>query len=101
MRNREDLSAILKEALGCDHVYFQPPSNVCMRYPAIVYNLSDIDNRHADNLPYLQYHRYDVTVIDEDPDSKVADRVSKISGCRFERSFTMDNLNHYVFSLYY
>ena len=54
-----------------ENVYFQPPSSVLMNYPAIVYERSSADTRHADNALYLHKCRYTVTVIDADPDSPI------------------------------
>lgn len=85
----------------CDNVYFQPPESVRMSYPAIRYELYDIDNKFADNKVYLQDRGYQLTVIDRDPDSEIADLVSRIDGIRFNRFYRADNLNHTVFVLYY
>ena len=74
--NRLKLHDKLVEALGSRNVYFQPPKNIQMKYPAIVYSLSDIDTRHANDSIYLMRHAYDVTVIDKDPDSEIPDRIA-------------------------
>ena len=101
MANRLDLQAELEEWLGSRDVYFQPPASVRINYPAIVYTRSDIDNTFADDSVYMQSHFYEVTVIDEDPDSKIVDAVSKLPTCRFSRHFTSENLNHDTFIIYY
>lgn len=101
MANRLDLQAELEELLRSRNVYFQPPASVRINYPAIVYTRSDIDNTFADDSVYMQSHFYEVTVIDEDPDSKIVDAVSKLPTCRFSRHFTSENLNHDTFIIYY
>lgn len=101
MANRLDLQAELEELLGSRNVYFQPPASVRINYPAIVYTRSDIDNAFADDSVYMQSHFYEVTVIDEDPDSKIVEAVSKLPTCRFSRHFTSENLNHDTFIIYY
>lgn len=101
MANRLDLQAELEELLGSRNVYFQPPASVRINYPAIVYTRSDIDNTFADDSVYIQSHFYEVTVIDEDPDSKIVDAVSKLPTCQFSRHFTSENLNHDTFIIYY
>ena len=54
MANRRlELHELLCGLLGSRHVYFQPPESVKMRYPAIVYNLDYIENKHADDGVYL------------------------------------------------
>lgn len=101
MANRLDLQAELEELLGSRNVYFQPPASVRINYPAIVYTRSDIDNTFADDSVYMQSHFYEVTVIDEDPDSKIVEAISKLPTCRFSRHFTSENLNHDTFIIYY
>lgn len=100
-RRRIDLQAILENVLGSDHVYFQPPETVKMKYPCIVYARSDSAINHADNLKYSKYKRYSVTVIDYDPDSAIPDRVEDLPFCSFGRFYPKDNLNHWSFELYY
>lgn len=98
---RIQLHNLLVDILGSTDVYFQPPSTIKMKYPCIVYNLSDIDSRFADNIPYLHKRRYSITVIDRDPDSSIRDKMTYLENCSFERGFTSDNLYHYVFNLTY
>ena len=101
MGSRPNLHTLLEEILGSDKVYFQPPPSVQMTYPAIVYALAGIENTHANNDVYMQSKSYEITVIDYDPDSEIVNKVSKIPKCRFNRHFKADNLNHYVFTIYY
>lgn len=101
MGSRLDLQTKLETLLGNQNVYYQPPASVRMNYPAIVYSRSNIENRHADDDVYMQAYFYEVIVIDEDPDSEIVENVSKLPGCRFDRHYTSDNLNHDVFTLYY
>lgn len=81
------------------HVYFQPPSSVQMTYPAIRYYLNDILAQHADDIPYIRSLRFTVIVIDKDPDSAVSEAISEFQGCRFSRSYSSDNLNHFVYEI--
>lgn len=97
LKLHEELCAIL----GSRNVYYQPPESIKMRYPAIVYKRSGIDNAFADNDVYMQSRSYEVIVIDEDPDSEIVDKVSRLQTCRFNRHYAADNLNHDVFTLYY
>lgn len=101
MASRLSLQTLLEDLLKSRNVYFQPPSSVSLKYPAIVYSLSDIDNVFADNKPYYRSIYYKVTVIDYDPDSEIVRQVSNLPSCRFDQHFSANNLNHYVFTLYY
>lgn len=101
MGQRLDLQSLLETLLGSGNVYFQPPANVQMQYPCIVYKRDDIRAAFADNRPYRLTKRYMVTVIDKDPDSVIPDKLSALPLCRFNRFFTADNLNHDVFLLHF
>ena len=101
MASRPNLQMMLEGVLGNRNVYFQPPESVKLKYPAIVYSLKAIDNSFAGNSVYRQSQSYEVTVIDSDPDSEIRDKVSTLPMCKFDRHFKSDNLNHYVFTLYY
>lgn len=107
MNKRLELDKILRDIVnitepdGSSHVYFQPPESVIMRYPAIRYSRTAMDNTHADNDVYKRDNAYEVIVIDKDPDSRIADEVSTLPTCRFVRAYTADNLNHTVFIIYY
>jgi len=101
MAPRLDLQAILVSLLGSKNVYFQPPPTVQMSYPCIVYNRQDIRTEFADNEPYKHKKRYQVTVIDKDPDSDIPDKVAALPMCSYDRFFTADNLNHDVFNLFF
>ena len=101
MANRLDLHTLLEEILGTRNVYFQPPESIKMNYPAIVYGLESIRSNHADNGVYLSNRRYMVTLIDKNPDSLFVDEIVKLQSCQFDRHFKSENLNHWVFSLYF
>lgn len=101
MDRRMQLHQVLKNILDSDNVYFQPPPSKQIEYPCIVYERSDIDQIHADNVDYLRRVRYTVTLIGADPESKFVNSILNIPTCRYDRFFTSDGLNHDVFSLYY
>ena len=100
MKNRLDLQDKLEEILGSRNVYYQPPESLKLKYPAIVYNRSNIQNEFADNNIYSQNIAYSITVIDKNPDSKFVKAVSRLPTCRYDRHFVSDNLNHDVFTIF-
>lgn len=81
--------------------YFSPPSGLQMQYPCLVYRLEGADVRKADNINYLKHKRYLVTIIDENPDSEFPDQLESLGYCTPSRIFTFDNLNHFVYTLYF
>lgn len=101
INDRLGLSTLLREILGSDNVYYQPPESKKLNYPAIVYSRERIDNRLASNKVYKQDRAYRLTVIDKNPDSEIIDKISSLPMCTFDRHFTSDNLNHDVFTIYY
>lgn len=102
MRTRLELHERLKKVVDNDHVYFQPPESVKMKYPCIVYQLDTIDTIHADDTRYINNKKYTVTVIDKDPDSIIPYKMlTSFMKCKIDRSYTVDNLNHWVFSLFF
>jgi hypothetical protein len=84
-----------------ENVYFQPPTNISIKYPCIVYSRDYAYTEFADDIPYCHKLRYQVTVIDRDPDSAIPSKVASMPMSLFNRFFTADNLNHDVFSVYF
>ena len=101
MASRLELQDLLEELLGSTRVYFQPPSNVQMQYPCIVYQRDDARSFFANNRPYRYAKGYQVIFIDRDPDSPVPDKIAQLPMCTFDRHYKADNLNHDSFSLYF
>jgi len=98
-RLRTDLQVILETI--AEAVYFQPPTNSQIDYPCIVYRLDDHRADYADNGKYDSHKRYQVTVIDRNPDSELPDRVFELPTCQFDRFFTAEGLNHWVYNLFF
>lgn len=84
-----------------DHVYFQPPVNVEIVYPAIVYQRDDAITQFADNAPYAHDVRYQLTVIDRNPASEIPRKVAFLPKCRFSRFYVADELNHDVYHIFF
>lgn len=99
MENRLKLHQALLAILGTENVYFQPPENVHLTYPCIVYARAQVDSKFADNNPYSRTKRYTVTIIDRDPDSPLPDAVGGLPGSSFVTHFTKDNLNHDIYNI--
>lgn len=99
MAPRLDLQTLLETLT--DNVYFQPPENVRMVFPCIVYARDTSAVDRADNTAYQFTWGYRVTVIDRDPDSEITDKVKDLPLCAFNTHFVADNLNHDVFTLYF
>lgn len=99
MGQRLDLQQLLETITP--NVYFQPPPTIKLMYPCIVYNRDTADTKFANNIPYEHTKRYSITVIDPNPDSIIPDKVAEMPMSVFSRFFTVDTLNHDVFSVYF
>lgn len=104
MTNKErrlQLHKELENILGNKNVYFQPPENIKLKYPCIIYERDRGYASHADDSVYIIRIRYQITVIDKDPDSEIFMKVAKMRGASYDTHFNSDNLSHDVITLYY
>ena len=101
MKNRHDLSIFLHElgAVPDDHIYFEPPENTKIKYPALIYELSTMPTKFADNNPYNVKHAYTVTFVTDNPDNEYIDILANLM--KFDRPFVSNGMYHYVYSIYY
>lgn len=99
VNRRLELHGILESI--CGNCYFDPPTNKKLRYPCIIYNRVNNVTYYGDNNPYMMTTRYQITVVDEDPDSEIVPEIEKLKMCTFDRTYTSDNLHHDVFTIYY
>lgn len=101
MSSRTDLHEKLCELLGSENVYYQPPSSMKMKYPAIVYSRSRITSTHANNKKYSMRDVYEIIVVDRDADNPVIKEILQLEYCSYDRQYKSDNLYHDVLTLYY
>ncbi len=101
MAPRLELQAYLVGLLGSDNVYFQPPPTVKMQYPCIIYKRDNVNTAFADNKPYKHKTRYQVIVVDVNPDSDIHEKVAALPMCSYDRFYTADYLNHDVYNLFF
>ena len=86
MDKRQTLQSELEAILGSRNVYYQPPANLKMQYPAIRYKKQTL---------------YEVIVIDQMPDNPAIDKILEMPYSEYDRWYSSDGLNHDVISLYY
>lgn len=98
LKLHEELCVIL----GTTNVYFQPPESIKMKYPCIRYSKGAPDLKRANDKIYRNTDRYEVIVIDYDPDSEIPNKLLEhFQMCSISRTYAMDNLNHTALTLYY
>lgn len=98
---RVELQMKLEQTVGTSRVYFQPPENLKLIYPCLVYHRDRSWDIRADNGNYLLYKGYSLVYISKNPDDPVLDRLEKLPMCSYTRHYVSDNLNHDVFNIYH
>ncbi len=102
MAPRLELQQILKEIAGDGKVYFQPPEDIKLEFPCIIYERDDIRLEFADNVLYRNKTRYQVTVVTENSDDdEMHGRILMLPLCSYSRFYKADHLNHDVYNLYF
>lgn len=101
MGTRLELNEVLTGILGSRNVYFQPPENIKIKYPCIVYERMSNSVNYANDAIYKNIRQYKLTLIDQSPDSKFDDEIMKLPYCKFSTMFVKNNLNHYIYNLFY
>lgn len=99
MGRRQQLNQLLKTFTP--NVYFQPPEDVKLVYPCIVYKRDYADSKHADNKVYSHTKRYQVTVISREPDDEIIEYVAFLPQCLFVRYFAAEQLHHDIYNLFF
>lgn len=99
MEKRIELHEIL-EAI-CPNCYFEPPTSKKLKYPCIIYKRANANTWYGNNKPYIINTRYQITVIDRDPDSELVPEIEKLEMCTFDRHYDADDLSHDVFTIYH
>ena len=104
MDRRLKLHELLAGILGDEsRVYFQPPENLYMQYPCIVYRMVSSRTNYGDDKPYFKMKRYEVTYIFDDPDDP-EDVLEKLTDLRlsiFDRQLVVDDLYNATIILYF
>lgn len=100
MATRIEFQQMLESVLGSKSVYFQPPENLILKYPCIVYQTSQFNTQFADNRPYIIDWRYQVTFITRNPDDPIVEKLSGLPSAIFDRYYASDSLHHFVYEIY-
>ena len=98
---RLELDALLRNVLGNNHTYFEPPTNLTMEYPCIRYSRSHMGARYANNNTYLKNKRYELILIYEDADDDLPDKLMDELTVTHDRHYVTDDLHHDVFTMYF
>lgn len=101
MGSRIDLQRLLENLLGSDHVYYDPPETVKIKYPAIIYSKNNVWSIRANDTRYQSRKRYNLIVVDRRPDNPVIEKLLDLPYCSYDRPYVSDNLHHDSLTIYY
>jgi len=90
----------LCNVIGSDHVYYEPPENLKLVYPCIVYFRETYDPLHANNGKYRVWPRYRITYISTTVDDSILDDLLyEFTYIRHTNHFVAEKLHHDVYEL--
>ena len=102
MRDRLELHEELCGLLGSRNVYFQPSTNTSIKYPGIVYKLSKVDSKFADNKRYTKMGVYTITHMYREYKNRLLDEfLDHFAFIDLADKFDNDGLHHDVYKLYF
>lgn len=100
MRDRLYLHNCLKSI--CPNVYYQPPSNIRMNYPCIVYSEDTINFDYADDIKYKNMTKYTCLFITTNPDDPIRNEILiNIPYSSMNNKYISDGLYHNSITIYY
>ena len=101
MASRLELQNLLEELIGNENVYFNPPDQLSMMYPAIKYNIYTVKTFHSDNGLHRATTCYGLTVIGRLPNVEIVNKLLQLPMCSYDRNYVSDGLHHDTLLLYY
>ena len=101
MNSRAQLHSVLQEALPGVALYYQPPENIKLTYPCVVYTFDKIKSSEANNSRYIRHDKYTIKLIGSLIDvEKWSDKILGLRYCDLDTTFVSDGLYHYVYQIY-
>lgn len=86
----------------CSNCYYQPPSNVTMKYPCIIYSKEAPLQSKANNFNYVSVDKYSLTIVELKVDTGVAEKIrDAFKTAKITQKYIVDRLYHTKIELYY
>lgn len=102
MLKRVDIQEKFKFLLGSNNVYYQPPANLKMKYPAIVYSLDGLDVKHFDNTRLINKTCFSVTHIYRNENENLVETMLKnFEYISFDNRSIVDGIYNDHFTIYW
>ena len=83
-----------------NNIYYQPPENIKIEYPALIYTKDNINIKYANNRSYIIKDRYMITIIDKRPDNQAIKKILNLENTSYNRHYVSNGLNHDVLTIY-
>lgn len=101
MDHRNEISEKLHTLPVNDEIHFQPPEDVKLVYPCIIYSFDGFRTFHGNDGKYLLREEYTVTHIYQDPIEELHSTIlSLFNYVSYDRGYIADNLYHDVYSVF-
>ena len=102
MLKRVDIQEKFKFLLGSNNVYYQPPANLKMKYPAIVYSLDGLDVKRFDNTRLINKNCFSVTHIYRNESENLVETILKnFEYISFDNRSIVDGIYNDHYTIYW
>lgn len=92
---RLTLHSLLTTMLDEGSIHYQPDSNVRLSYPCITYMFDKPVHSYANNIKFISFYRFTITLITDDATDPLYDKLQELF--TFENQYVLDGLYHSVF----
>ena len=102
MLKRVDIQEKFKFLLGSNNVYYQPPANLKMKYPAIVYSLDGLDVKRFDNTRLINKNCFSVThIYRNESENLVETMLTNFEYISFDNRSIVDGIYNDHYTIYW
>lgn len=100
MKSRQSVLTKIKNGLTAN-VYFTPPEDIALKFPACVVTREDFEVKKANNKPYISSMGYKLVYMSKEESDDVFIKVSSLfRHSSFRTEYKVNGLYHKVFVVY-
>lgn len=100
-KDLDNFGVFLKNITGLTNIYFQPPQNILIKYPCIIYSIVGYESLFAGNKKYKTDIKYSVKFITRERKADIINKILNITKCSYDREYIFDGLYHCIFTILY
>lgn len=97
LTKREELQVFFETL--CKNVYFEPPSNIIMDYPAIEYRYDQTIPTYADDMKYINKWVFSGSVMSRSSIDPLFAIIEELPNVTIDRMGSIDKINHVYFTI--